>query len=181
MKPRSTTNNLVRRGRGGWVSGDLWEVKASVLEKNISHTPRQVNIPDTTSRKLLDIKYSILQRTRIVSGIQSTTHFIEFFIVETNRFVGIYLNCFYYWKQNVRTIDWGSMCSNPCESEFTCFRPESNLGHDGLLSFFSATLSTTELWWRMNHRKSSSTVNVILTRQTCGQRSSGLRKANAER
>jgi len=46
------------------------------------------------------------------------------------------------------------MCSNPCESEVTCFRPESNLGPYGLLTVLSAALSTTELWWRMNHRKS---------------------------
>ena len=46
------------------------------------------------------------------------------------------------------------MCSNPCECELTCFRPESNLGPYGLLNFSSAALSTTELWWRMNHRKS---------------------------
>ena len=45
------------------------------------------------------------------------------------------------------------MCSNPCESELTCFRPESNRGPYGLLNFLSSALSTTELWWRMNHRK----------------------------
>ena len=28
--------------------------------------------------------------------------------------------CFYYWKQKFRTLDWGSMCSNPCGSEVTC-------------------------------------------------------------
>jgi len=46
------------------------------------------------------------------------------------------------------------MCSNPCESEVTCFRPESNRGPYGLLTFLSAALSTTELWWQLNHRKS---------------------------
>jgi len=46
------------------------------------------------------------------------------------------------------------MCSNPCKSELTCFRPESNRGPYGLLIFLSAALSTTELWWRANHRKS---------------------------
>jgi len=53
------------------------------------------------------------------------------------------------------------MCSNPCESEVTCFRPESNRGPYGLLNFLSAALSTTELWWRMNHRKSFRTLTVI--------------------
>jgi len=45
------------------------------------------------------------------------------------------------------------MCSYPCESELTCFWPESNRGPYGLLNFVSAALSTNELWWRMNHRK----------------------------
>ena len=40
----------------------------------------------------------------------------------------------------------GLMCSNPCESEVTCFRPKSNQGHYRLLNFLSAALSTTELW-----------------------------------
>jgi len=50
------------------------------------------------------------------------------------------------------------MCSNPCEPEVTCFRPESNRRPYGLLNFLSAALSTTELWWRMNHRKSFRTL-----------------------
>jgi len=33
-----------------------------------------------------------LERTRILSGIQFTTHFIEFFVVETKRFVGSFVN-----------------------------------------------------------------------------------------
>jgi len=52
------------------------------------------------------------------------------------------------------------MCSNPCESEVTCFRPESNRGPYGLLTFLSAALSTTELWWRMNHRQSFRTLSL---------------------
>ena len=50
------------------------------------------------------------------------------------------------------------MCSNPCESEVTCFRPESNRGPYGLLNLLCAALSTTELWWRINHRKSFRTL-----------------------
>jgi len=52
------------------------------------------------------------------------------------------------------------MCSIPCESEVTCFRPESNWGPYGLLNFLSAALSTTELWWRINHQKSFRTLNL---------------------
>ena len=37
------------------------------------------------------------------------------------------------------------MCSNPCESELTCFRPESNRAPYGLLNFWSAAFSTTEI------------------------------------
>ena len=55
------------------------------------------------------------------------------------------------------------MCSNPCESELTCFWPESNRGSYGLPNFISATLSTTELWWRMNHQKSFRTPSVWYT------------------
>jgi len=32
-----------------------------------------------------------LERTRILSGIQFTTHFIEIFVVETKRFVGSFV------------------------------------------------------------------------------------------
>jgi len=54
------------------------------------------------------------------------------------------------------------MCSNPCESEVTCFRPESNRGPYGLLTFVSAALSTTELWWQLNHRKSFRTLFIYV-------------------
>jgi len=33
-----------------------------------------------------------LERTRILSGIQFTTHFIEIFVVDTKRFVGSFVN-----------------------------------------------------------------------------------------
>jgi len=55
------------------------------------------------------------------------------------------------------------MCSNPCESELTCFRPESNREPYGLLNLLSAALSTTELWWRMTHRKSFRTLFLYYT------------------
>jgi len=58
----------------------------------------------------------------------------------------------------ISTLDRGSMWSNPCESELTCFRPESNRGSYGLLNCLSAALSTTGLWWRMKHRKSFRTL-----------------------
>jgi len=54
------------------------------------------------------------------------------------------------------------MCSNPRESEVTCFRPESNRGSYGLLNFLCAALSTTELWWRINHRKSFRTLTISM-------------------
>jgi len=41
LKPRSTTSNLMWRRGGGWVSGDLREIQASVSRKNILHTPRR--------------------------------------------------------------------------------------------------------------------------------------------
>jgi len=33
-----------------------------------------------------------VERTRILSGIQFITHFIDFFVVETKRFVGSFVN-----------------------------------------------------------------------------------------
>jgi len=39
-----------------------------------------------------------LERTRILSGIQFTTHFIDFFVVETKRFVGSFLNVILTWQ-----------------------------------------------------------------------------------
>ena len=36
--------------------------------------------------------WEFLERTRIFSEIQFTTHFIEFFVVETKRFVGSFVN-----------------------------------------------------------------------------------------
>jgi len=41
---------------------------------------------------LLRWGWVFLERTRILSGIQFTTHFIEFFVVETKRFVGSFSN-----------------------------------------------------------------------------------------
>jgi len=63
------------------------------------------------------------------------------------------------------------MCSNPCESEVTCFRPESNRGHYGLLNFLCAALSTTELWWQINHRKSFRTLSRKNTHRNTGMAS----------
>jgi len=59
------------------------------------------------------------------------------------------------------------MFSNPCEWELTCFRPESNRGPYRLLIFLCAALSTTELWWRMNHRKSFRTLFVKWMKDSC--------------
>jgi len=42
------------------------------------------------------------------------------------------------------------MCSNPCGSEVTCFRPESNRGPYGLLNFL-CYWSTTTRWSTLKH------------------------------
>ena len=42
--------------------------------------------------ELLRWGWVFLERTRILSGIQFTMHFIEFFVVETKRFVGSFVN-----------------------------------------------------------------------------------------
>ena len=40
----------------------------------------------------------LLERTRILSEIQFTTHFIEFLVVETKRFVGSFVNVILMWQ-----------------------------------------------------------------------------------
>ena len=95
------------------------------------------------------------------SPVQSHLTFI-FSSWYSGRFLNLTLIAFITGNSEFRTLDWGSMCSNPCESEVTCFRPESNPGPYGLLTFLSAALSTTELWWRMNHRKSFRTLKLTL-------------------
>jgi len=44
--------------------------------------------PKKSTSLLLRWGWVFLERTWILSGIQFTTHFIEFFVVETKRFVG---------------------------------------------------------------------------------------------
>jgi len=86
----------------------------ALAEKN---SQDQVNVTGTAPHETVRcLRWGcvFLERTRILSEIQFTTHSIEFFVVETKRFVGSF-------------------------------------------------------------------VHVILTRQTCGQRSSKAQKANAER
>jgi len=52
LKPRSTTNSLVLRVWGGVGSGDHREVLASVLGKNIPHSPREARGMHFTFSKL---------------------------------------------------------------------------------------------------------------------------------
>ena len=47
-----------------------------------------VRMQGSDMRKNLRWGWVFLERTHILSGIQFTTHFIEFFVVETKRFVG---------------------------------------------------------------------------------------------
>ena len=45
-------------------------------------------VPWKTRNAELRCGWVFLERTQILSGIQFTTHFIEIFVVQTNRFVG---------------------------------------------------------------------------------------------
>ena len=51
------------------------------------HTIHQVIWPSPGT-----LGWVFLERTRILSGIQFTTHFIDFFVEETKRFVGSFVN-----------------------------------------------------------------------------------------
>ena len=61
---------------------NLFYSKRKVVEKLHRFGRHQTNIGPRV----------FLERTRILSGIQFTMHFIEFFVVETKRFVGSFVN-----------------------------------------------------------------------------------------
>jgi len=52
----------------------------------------QIELPATILDYFLWWGWVFLERTRILSGIQFTTHFIEIFVVETERFVSSSVN-----------------------------------------------------------------------------------------
>ena len=58
------------------------------FESRLQMTPFAYN----TFFAVLRWGWVVLERTRILSGIQFTTHFIEIFVVETKRFVGSFVN-----------------------------------------------------------------------------------------
>jgi len=60
---------------------------------------------------------------------------------------------FHFWKEQFRTLAWGSICSNPYWFELTGVRPESNREPANNLNLLSPALFYTELWWRMHHRR----------------------------
>ena len=64
--------------------------------------------------------------------------------------------------EGVRTLAWGSICSNPFWFEFTGVRPESNRGPADNPNLSSDELFSTELWWRMHHRRSFRTLSLVL-------------------
>jgi len=65
---------------------------------------------------------------------------------------------FYDWKQKFTTLAWGSICSNPFWFELTGFWPELNWGPADNPNFLSPALFSTQLWWRMHHRRSFRTL-----------------------
>jgi len=60
---------------------------------------------------LLRWGWVFLERTRILSGIQFTTYFIERFVVETKRFVGSFVNVI------LKRQTYGQRSSRPAESK----------------------------------------------------------------
>jgi len=80
----------------------------------------------------------------------------ELLVCRIVRFTG-----FYCWKQYFSTLAWGYFGSNPYLFELTGFRPESNRGPADDPNLSSPTLFSTELWWRMHHRRSFRTLSII--------------------
>jgi len=63
------------------------------VTNSICESPTGIAREDThTNEETLRWGWVFLERTRILSGIQFTIHFIEFFVVETKRFVGSFVN-----------------------------------------------------------------------------------------
>jgi len=71
-------HNLVRRIR-------FWRLKSP--EQDFKYCTAR-SVEDETRNVELRWGWVFLERTRIVSGIQFTTHFVESFVVETKQFVG---------------------------------------------------------------------------------------------
>ena len=66
----------------------FWEPDCWNVSTRTSRSPG----PEHAWYKWLRWGWVFLEQTRILSGIQFTTHFIEFFVVETKRFVGSTVN-----------------------------------------------------------------------------------------
>jgi len=65
------------------------------MEAKKVHITKSCKLHPGFTPGLAEIKvwgWVFLERTRILSGIYFTTHFIEFFVVETKRFVGSFVN-----------------------------------------------------------------------------------------
>jgi len=118
-----------------------------------------------------------LERTRILSGIQFTTHFIEFFVAETKRFVGSFVHVIltrqtcglrsskaaeskrrsrgYYFSERICYTFWISKCRGewdlgPCKTSWLAFEePQFN----GKIRFFLRR--NTFFFWKLPLRCSS--------------------------
>jgi len=122
-----------------------------------------------------------LERTRILSGIQFTTYFIEIFVVETKRFVSSFVNVILTrqacGQRSSRAAESKRRAIGNYFSERICFSPPTPpcwvfLERTQILSGIQFTTHFIEFFVVHTKRFVSIFVNLILTRQTCGQRSS---------
>ena len=74
------------------------------------------NIAVIVDQSWLRWGWVFLERTRILSGIQFTTHFIEIFVVKTKRFVGSFVNV------TLTCQTCGQRSSRPAESKRQAIR-----------------------------------------------------------
>jgi len=74
----------------GWPISN--KIRKMEFSESVAKNDR--NPPHEEEETALPLRWGwvFLERTRILSGIQFTTHFIENFVVETKRFVGSFVN-----------------------------------------------------------------------------------------
>jgi len=84
------------------MSSNLHDPSRKIFTRNgpIHHTLPKLFMKHRLLPKLNSLRWGwvFLERTRILSGIQFTTYFIEILVVETKRFVGSSVNVILTWQ-----------------------------------------------------------------------------------
>ena len=123
---------------------------------------------------MLRCGWVFLQQTRIISGIQFTTHIIDFFVVETKQFVGSRQSAVHNSSVYTTALFTQQFCLHNSFVYTTVLFTQhfcKRKSHLKTLFEIAMALLTISVSFPSKSRFSA-TVNVSLTRQICGQRSS---------